>query len=141
MQCGVKSFTFDIFSNLSLETPLSSVCNIKECLDLYFREEKINDWKCPECNEPREALKKIDITVLPPVLIIHLKRFYKNDDSFFQKNLVNVEFPLTNLKMSNYVSSEVINSLNFKYVYNLYAVSNHLGSMNSGHYTGKVACI
>ncbi len=32
-------------------------------------------WKCPRCKQYREATKKIDIWRLPPLLIVHLKRF------------------------------------------------------------------
>ena len=32
-------------------------------------------WHCPKCKMPRDAVKKIVIWKLPPILLIHLKRY------------------------------------------------------------------
>jgi ubiquitin carboxyl-terminal hydrolase 8 len=137
--CHEESATFDTFSNLSLELPHVSLdrCHIMECFNSYFNGERINGWNCPKCKEPRDAIKKLDISKLPPVLIIHLKRFSAEAYTSFRKKTVLVDFPLTNLSMISYVApSTRIHLSNSNYTYNLYAVSNHYGSMESGHYTG-----
>lgn len=140
--CSKESATYETFSNLSLELPLNNLdhCDINECFNLYFHGEIVKGWNCPHCKVPREAIKKLDISKLPPVLVIHLKRFYA--DSYtpctFRKKNVYVDFPLTNLNMMQYVARTEKNSgSNSKHIYNLYAVSNHYGTMESGHYTGE----
>lgn len=55
---------------------------------------------------------------------------YKKKQNFIQ-------FPLNDLDLKNYIApSERMKGVNLKRsVYSLYAVSNHYGSMESGHYT------
>lgn len=107
---------------------------------MYFHGERVKGWNCPHCKAPREAIKKLDISKLPPVLVIHLKRFYADPftSSTFRKRTVYVDFPSTDMNMMPYVArSEKNNGSNSKHIYSLYAVSNHYGSMESGHYTGE----
>ena len=50
-----------------------------DCLRAFTKEENMGpdeSWYCPKCKTHREATKKLDIWTLPPVLIIHLKRFH-----------------------------------------------------------------
>lgn len=80
--CTRESATYESFSNLSLELPIaSSKCDIQQCLNMYFYGENITGWKCPTCKVERDAIKKLDISKLPPILVIHFKRYvakYKN---------------------------------------------------------------
>jgi ubiquitin carboxyl-terminal hydrolase 8 len=140
--CYSESATYETFSNLSLELPPSNIdqCHISECFDMYFHGEKVYGWNCPNCKEPREAIKKLDISKLPPVLVIHLKRFYADPymNSTFRKKTISVDFPLIDMNMMPYVArSEKNNGSNSQHNYNLYAVSNHYGGMDCGHYTGN----
>lgn len=50
-----------------------------------------------------------------------------------KQNFVN--FPLNELNMTEYITKNERNQNIRGRVYNLYAVSNHYGSMESGHYT------
>ncbi|CAF4881216.1 unnamed protein product [Pieris macdunnoughi] len=132
--CATHSATYDSFSNLSLELPPhASRCTLSDCLKLYLNGETIPGWNCPNCKEKRDAVKKLDISRLPPVLVIHFKRFYLDPKEYcnaFRKRQTYIDFPLENLDMRQF-------SLNCpgNPVYNLYAVSNHYGSMEGGHYT------
>lgn len=84
--CGFESPTYEGFSHLSLELPSDSrQCELYDCLDSYFGGETIDGWTCPNCKQNREAVKKLDISKLPPVLVIHLKRFV-NEMLFFKFN-------------------------------------------------------
>jgi ubiquitin carboxyl-terminal hydrolase 2/21 len=65
----------------------------------------------------------------PHILIVHLKRF--DTGTSYGKLQTSVNCPLTELDLSKYSSSPDSSPL----VYNLYAVSNHSGTMLSGHYT------
>jgi len=66
----------------------------------------------------------------PNILVIDIKRF----NSMNRKNQVMVDFPLENLNLSKYV----IGYEKDKYVYDLYGVCNHSGSVMGGHYTSFV---
>uniref|UniRef100_A0A1B6E877 Ubiquitin carboxyl-terminal hydrolase n=1 Tax=Clastoptera arizonana TaxID=38151 RepID=A0A1B6E877_9HEMI len=132
--CNKKSIKFDPFSNLSLPLPMEKdKINLSDCLRLYLRGETISGWICPRCKVPRQAVKKFDITRLPPVLVIHLKRFMTEfvGVGWTRKKGNMVEFPLDDLDMRQYV----VNNEQRFHTYNLYAVSNHYGTMDSGHYT------
>ncbi len=51
---------------------------LDDCLDLFCREELLtneNQWYCPKCEDHVDAIKKFDLWTLPPILIVHLKRF------------------------------------------------------------------
>lgn len=139
--CLNESSTYETFSNLSLELPPNNIdrCHISECFNMYFHGERVMGWNCPTCKVPREAVKKLDISKLPPVLVIHLKRFYAEEfTSSFKKKTIYVDFPLNDMNMMPYVArTEKNNGSNRQHIYNLYAVSNHYGTMESGHYTGK----
>lgn len=138
--CGEESATFDTFSNLSLELPPIDIDrdNLTQCFNSYFHGENISGWNCPKCNVPRDAIKKLDISKLPPVLIIHLKRFYADPYGNYRKKTVYVDYPLTSLDMLPYVApNERANIAATSRPYHLYAVSNHYGTLESGHYTGE----
>jgi len=64
----------------------------------------------------------------PNILIIHLKRFKNNS-----KIDTLVRFPLDGLDISDFVINKKIGEE--KFIYDLFAVSNHFGSMGFGHYT------
>lgn len=89
--CKKESATYECFSNLSLELPqISNRCDLYDCLNMYFYGEKINGWNCPNCKQKRDAIKKLDISKLPPILVIHLKRLVNYYYILFLFNLRNV---------------------------------------------------
>uniref|UniRef100_A0A3Q4I8A5 Ubiquitin carboxyl-terminal hydrolase n=1 Tax=Neolamprologus brichardi TaxID=32507 RepID=A0A3Q4I8A5_NEOBR len=107
---------------------------LKDCIELFTTKEKLgaeDPWYCPNCKQHQQATKKLDLWSLPPVLVVHLKRFsysrYMRDklDSL-------VDFPLRDLDMSEFL----INPNAGPCRYDLIAVSNHYGGMGGGHYTG-----
>uniref|UniRef100_T1GJ68 ubiquitinyl hydrolase 1 n=1 Tax=Megaselia scalaris TaxID=36166 RepID=T1GJ68_MEGSC len=72
--CEKESATHETFSNLSLELPAQAqICLLTDCLDLYFAGERISGWICPKCKQKRDAIKKLSISRLPEILVIHLK--------------------------------------------------------------------
>ncbi|XP_045504231.1 ubiquitin carboxyl-terminal hydrolase 8 isoform X2 [Colias croceus] len=132
--CAASSATYDSFSNLSLELPPHAArCELADCLKLYLNGETIPGWNCPTCKEKRDAVKKLDISRLPPVLVIHFKRFYLDAKDYmcnaYRKRQTYIDFPLEGLDMGQLALNCPTNG------YNLYAVSNHYGSMEGGHYT------
>ncbi|XP_021934283.1 ubiquitin carboxyl-terminal hydrolase 8 isoform X2 [Zootermopsis nevadensis] len=128
-KCSEESETYEAFSDLSLPLPSSSnKCSLNECIKLYLYGEKISGWNCPSCKEKRDAIKKFDIQKLPPILVIHLNRFYH--DGWWRKRQTYVDFPF-HLDMSQFTLVP-----GQRYVsYDLYGISNHYGTMEGGHYT------
>ncbi|CAA3022318.1 ubiquitin carboxyl-terminal hydrolase 5 [Olea europaea subsp. europaea] len=106
------------------------------CLEAFLREEPLvpeDMWYCPECKERRQASKKLDLWRLPEVLVIHLKRFYYSR-SIKHKLDTFVNFPIHDFDLTNYIA----NKNSPCQIYELYALTNHYGSMGSGHYTAHI---
>ena len=102
---------------------------IDDCLKSFEEVEELDDRNtiyCRKCKKHVKGTKKMDIYKLPNYLIMHLKRFKRHGYSC-QKNGAQVSFPLEGLIVKTH-SGESIS-------YDLYAVSNHYGSMGGGHYT------
>jgi len=106
---------------------------LEECLELYTTKEKLgkdNEWRCPSCQKDQQATKKIDLWMLPSMLVISLKRFSYN--RYLRDKLdTQVDFPIKGLDMGPYI----INKNHGKAIYDLIGVSNHYGGMGGGHYT------
>jgi ubiquitin C-terminal hydrolase len=96
---------------------------------------KGNDkWYCGKCKQHVVATKKMEIWSCPDYLIIHLKRFSHSRGMFGGRKINNlIQFPLEGLDLTNYLLNN--KETNKKTIYDLYAVSNHFGSLNGGHYT------
>ncbi|XP_051131096.1 ubiquitin carboxyl-terminal hydrolase 5 [Andrographis paniculata] len=115
----------------------SEPLSLYTCLESFLREEPLvpeDMWNCPQCNEKRQASKKLDLWRLPEVLIIHLKRF-SYSRSMKHKLDTFVNFPIHDFDLTNYVSNK---NNSRRQVYELYALTNHYGGMGSGHYTAHI---
>lgn len=119
----------------SISNPSFFFRSLEDCLNLYLEEENLtgdNQWYCEKCKEHTDATKKTDLWVLPPILIIHLKRF--KCDAYGRagrKNNAALQYPITGWDLSKLIRSRGGGTP----LYDLYAVSNHLGSLGGGHYT------
>jgi len=133
--CGHCSVTFDPFWDLSLPIPKAAgQVKLQQCFDLFTKEEVLDgDEKptCSKCKVRRKCTKKMTIYKFPRILVIHLKRFSPTE-RYRSKLSTYVDFPVSNLDLSSYMSST---GKSQPCVYNLYAVSNHSGTIYSGHYT------
>ncbi|XP_076860909.1 ubiquitin carboxyl-terminal hydrolase 15 isoform X2 [Brachyhypopomus gauderio] len=124
---------FDKHESMDYKPQKKAFFKLKDCIELFTTKEKLgaeDPWYCPSCKQHQQATKKLDLWSLPPVLVVHLKRFsysrYMRDklDSL-------VEFPLRDLDMSEFL----INPNAGPCLYDLIAMSNHYGGMGGGHYT------
>ncbi|XP_019749186.1 ubiquitin carboxyl-terminal hydrolase 15 isoform X4 [Hippocampus comes] len=124
---------FDRHESMEYKPQKKAYFKLKDCIELFTTKEKLgaeDPWYCPNCKQHQQATKKLDLWSLPPVLVVHLKRFsysrYMRDklDSL-------VDFPLSDLDMSEFL----INPNSGPCRYDLIAVSNHYGGMGGGHYT------
>ena len=80
---------------------------LAKCLEAFTQEEDLGDEDkiyCPTCKSNQQVTKKLQIWRLPPILIIHLKRF-QNVNSRWIKSHKIVDFPLTNLDPTDYLAA------------------------------------
>lgn len=118
--------------NLPIPTDNKSPTLI-DCFDLYVSGEVLDGDNCVfnEKTQKKEPVKKdLNFWTFPSILVIDIKRFNSSN----RKNQILVDFPLENLNLSKYVIGYKKDS----YVYDLYAVCNHSGSVMGGHYTAFV---
>ena len=112
---------------------------IQDCLDVFRKPEQLdeeNTWYCNKCKDHVQATKTIEIFKAPPIMVLCLQRFKSHNIYFKDKLDDQVDFPLKDLDMSPYTLCSK-NGLNqdVSLLYDLYAVSNHYGSLSFGHYT------
>ena len=125
--CLYESTSQEPFTVLSLSIPCNGECTLANLFTNFYQDCSI-EYCCPACNKHGVSMRKTAIQKLPPILIIHLNRFEYNISARKKQNYV--DFPLDNLNLQDRVSrcENVVS-------YNLCAVVNHYGTMNSGHYT------
>lgn len=101
---------------------------------------------CSHCKTLRKATKRLSLARLPPVLLIHLKRFSVKGH-FTEKIETTVDFPLKSLDLTNYMPPPLPPGVGGAqhllpddpraqsppYRYDLYGVTNHFGTLSSGH--------
>ncbi|KAF8323550.1 uncharacterized protein EI90DRAFT_3077001 [Cantharellus anzutake] len=156
LTCRKTSITFNAFMYLSLPIPTrGEKASLSQCLDTFVGEEimeKSNAWNCPHCKVLRKASKQLSLSRLPPVLLIHLKRFSFNGP-FTDKVETQVDFPVRGLDLTRYMpqsTTAVVSSMKSQsktdprtqdppFMYDLYGVINHFGNLSSGHYTAHIA--
>lgn len=107
---------------------------LDECFELFCKIEdigKYGQWYCDQCERLTNAKKLVRLHKLPKILIIQLKRF-SYDLRSYSKIDIDITYPLKGLVLNKYVSDQDRYE-NIRY--ELIAVSNHYGSLLSGHYT------
>ena len=107
---------------------------IDKCFEEFSKEEtfdKDNLWKCSKCSQNIPATNKMEIYQIPKILIIQLKRFKNN-----QKIESFIDFPLKDLDINKFIpsSSTFKKNYNIPKKYDLFAVANHYGRLEYGHY-------
>jgi len=106
---------------------------LMDCFDLFVEGEILDGENCithEKTGKKVPVKKNIMFWSFPSILVIDIKRF----NAMNRKNQKMVDFPLENLNLSKYVIGYNKDS----YVYDLYGVCNHSGSVAGGHYTSFV---
>ncbi|KAF8824183.1 hypothetical protein HHX47_DHR8000458 [Lentinula edodes] len=148
------STTYNAFSILSLPVPArSGKIPVQNCLKAFFNVEVMEGddaWDCPRCKTKRPATKTLSLARLPPVLVIHLKRFEVNG-RFSDKIDTFVDFPVKGLDLTelmppplpvgadqSLLNGGMVNGVMSRddpriqvgpYKYELYGVTNHYGNI------------
>lgn len=170
LECQMTSSTFNSFTILSLPIPRilgptkSRALLLFDCLDSFVETELLDDdnkWHCPRCLKFCKLTKKLVISRLPKILIIHFKRFEIQNGRFrkldnFIRYPVNDVLDLTRYwppvgtymnqskeMLSETKERELLSNLPERYQippfrYELYGVVNHYGNLTTGHYTSFV---
>lgn len=102
---------------------------LQACLANFTNTERLqglNQWSCELCKKRTDAHKRLEYGKLPQVLIIHLKRFKVRCKRNRIKISKMIKFPRV-LQLDT-VDKE-------QHTYKLYAVINHSGEIEHGHYT------
>ncbi|KAI9485340.1 MAG: hypothetical protein EXX96DRAFT_592521 [Benjaminiella poitrasii] len=144
LTCGTQSTTYNDFMSLVVPIAHLRTPTLYDCLDEFVKVETLQGtdrWRCPRCKELRVATKQLTLSRLPDVLLVTLQRF--RDNGHFVDKLDNfVDYPITGLDMSKFVPPTMFPPTKppeqSAFQYNLYAVSNHMGTLNGGHYTALV---
>uniref|UniRef100_A0A8C9SJQ5 Ubiquitin carboxyl-terminal hydrolase n=1 Tax=Scleropages formosus TaxID=113540 RepID=A0A8C9SJQ5_SCLFO len=138
--------------------PCSKECSVQSCLHQFTSVELLmgnNKLLCENCTERRQkqlkrstadkraekvytsARKQMLISALPPVVILHLKRFHQAGMNLRKVNR-HVDFPLI-LDLAPFCSASCKNMVAGEHVlYILYGIVEHSGSMRGGHYAAYV---
>ncbi|XP_036205443.1 ubiquitin carboxyl-terminal hydrolase 16 isoform X3 [Myotis myotis] len=130
-------------------------CSIQHCLYQFTQNEKLRDankllcevctrrqWGAPKANLKGEkkhvytnAKKQMLISLAPPVLTLHLKRFQQAGFNLRKINK-HIKFPEI-LDLAPFCTAKCKNVAeeSTRVLYSLYGVVEHSGTMRSGHYT------
>lgn len=84
-------------------------------------------YECSQHEDRCEALQTIKLFALPPILVIHLKRF----TNYLKKNNCKVRVPFDSLDLSPYVQQK--DNIPQNYIYKLYAFITHAGTRRPLH--------
>ena len=142
--CKHVSNRFEDFYNLTLE--VKNINNLNDSLHKLIAPEKIEDFKCSNCNKNVTINKRTSLSDLPNVLVFHLKRFYMNYEiERTEKINSRFEFPLC-INMKEFCIEDIdfsgkkfenediyIKNDNY-YEYELKGINIHMGSADGGHY-------
>jgi ubiquitin C-terminal hydrolase len=123
--CGHISSNYDPYALIHLPVPISNeLIDVQQCITMLSTKEQLdseNQYKCSNCDQHTNAFREETILRTNNTLIINLKRFTKTGE----KINTSVVYPLTNFTICGKT-------------YSLYAVNNHTGSLNGGHYFSYV---
>ncbi|XP_012556524.1 ubiquitin carboxyl-terminal hydrolase 22 isoform X1 [Hydra vulgaris] len=118
--------------------------SLTECLRRFTRKEKLGSEakiRCSHCLSYQESTKQLSMKKLPIVVCFHFKRF----EHFTKSKKISTHIPFPEeLDMTPFMSSSakdhssVASGLNLDNKYSLFAVVNHQGTLEVGHYTNFI---
>ena len=130
--CGNISERRDNIHFLSLD--IKNAKSVKECLDNFIKEEKIEDYHCEKCDKKITNIKKVLINNIPNILIIHLQRISFSYETF---NMVKINSQIKFDKVLNikeYTVDKKNKDDSIYYEYELQGIIIHSGTAQYGHY-------
>lgn len=142
--CQGVSTTIDPFWDISLDLGeaqkgVGPPSSLQDCLERFTRAEHLGSSakiKCSSCKTYQESTKQLSMRTLPVVASFHLKRF-EHSSSVNKKITTYISFP-AELDMTPFMARRADGRINGDCRYSLYAVINHIGSLDIGHYTAYI---
>jgi len=136
--CKFKTFSFEKFIDIPILLDSNNLrgsnVSLDYLLEKHLKEDRFQwDSKCESCGKKTMHTKKTKISILPEIIIVSFQRYNYLSN---RKNNARITFS-EELNITNFVDFECISNKTQKksdVKYNLYAVSNHSGSLNFGHY-------
>ncbi|XP_049719922.1 ubiquitin carboxyl-terminal hydrolase 10 isoform X2 [Loxodonta africana] len=138
-QTSKESATLQPFFTLQLDIQSDKIRTVQDALESLVARESVQGYTTKTRQEV-EISRRVTLEKLPPVLVLHLKRFVYEKTGGCQKLIKNIEYPV-DLEISKELLSPGVKNKNFKChrTYRLFAVVYHHGnSATGGHYTTDV---
>ena len=138
-ESGDNSATLQPFYTLQLDIQDDSIKSVVDAIGQNFANEKLDGFICSKTKKEIEATRSLSLEELPPILILHLKRFvYDANTGGVQKILKQVEFGV-DLEISKSVLSAECRATNKQRQYKLFSVVYHNGrEATKGHYVTDI---
>ncbi|XP_068116281.1 ubiquitin carboxyl-terminal hydrolase 10 isoform X2 [Hyperolius riggenbachi] len=138
-QSSKESATLQPFFTLQLDIQSEKIRTVQDALESLVARESVQGYTTKTKQEV-EISRRVTLEELPPVLVLHLKRFVFEKTGGCQKLVKNIDYPV-DLEISKDLLSPGVKSKIFKgqRTYRLFAVVYHHGnSATGGHYTTDV---
>ncbi|XP_037545538.1 ubiquitin carboxyl-terminal hydrolase 10 isoform X2 [Nematolebias whitei] len=138
-QNSKESATLQPFFTLQLDIQSEKIRTLQEALETLVARESVQGYTS-KTKQEIEISRKVTLEELPPVLVLHLKRFVFEKTGGCQKLTKNIDYPV-DLEISKDLLSSGVRSKVMKgqRTYRLFAVVYHHGnSATGGHYTTDV---
>uniref|UniRef100_A0A3B3B5U4 Ubiquitin carboxyl-terminal hydrolase n=1 Tax=Oryzias melastigma TaxID=30732 RepID=A0A3B3B5U4_ORYME len=138
-QNSKESATLQPFFTLQLDIQSEKIRTVQEALETLVARESVQGYTS-KTKQEIEISRRVTLEELPPVLVLHLKRFVFEKTGGCQKLIKNVDYPV-DLEISKDLLSSGVRSkiLKGQRTYRLFAVVYHHGnSATGGHYTTDV---
>ncbi|XP_016303457.1 ubiquitin carboxyl-terminal hydrolase 10-like isoform X1 [Sinocyclocheilus anshuiensis] len=138
-QSSKESATLQPFFTLQLDIQSEKIHTVQEALEVLVARESVQGYTTKSKQEI-EISRRVTLEELPPVLVLHLKRFVFEKTGGCQKLVKNIDYPV-DLEISKDLLSPGVRGKTLKgqRTYRLFAVVYHHGnSATGGHYTTDV---
>lgn len=138
---GETSATLQPFFTLQLDIQSEGIRNVSDALSHNFAVETLDGYVCSRTKQEMEASRSLHLEELPPILILHLKRFiYDITSGGCQKLLKNIDFPVDLEIPKDILSPQSRGKYSARQrTYKLFAVVYHNGTeATKGHYVGDI---
>ncbi|TRY87866.1 hypothetical protein DNTS_008918 [Danionella cerebrum] len=138
-QSSKESATLQPFFTLQLDIQSEKIRTVQEALEVLVARESVQGYTTKSKQEI-EISRRVTLEELPPVLVLHLKRFVFEKTGGCQKLIKNIDYPI-DLEISKDLLSPGVRGKTLKgqRTYRLFAVVYHHGnSATGGHYTTDV---
>ncbi|XP_071479256.1 ubiquitin carboxyl-terminal hydrolase 10-A-like [Diadema antillarum] len=131
-----ESATLQPFFSLQLDIQSQDIWTVQHALDMLGNKESVHGFMSNKTKKEVEAFRRITLEELPPVLILHLKRFLYDKSGGCQKLMKKVEYGMELEISKDLISPNAKSRITFNQrVYKLFAVVYHTGKEASGgHY-------